>query len=145
MGPLTSWFDREFLRLRSEWLRIIKTIEPARLYQRSIARELSCGEYVIRSASIVEQAFGGITANLWDDPFEWTLPEHLTNPERVLAYLDEVEATRQRGFDLLKSDADLVKELMAPSGITALGSLLLETITRARFELLRGGENQKQV
>jgi hypothetical protein len=145
MGDLTSWLDREFLRLRSDWRKIIETIEPEKLYQRPSTRELSCGEYLIRSASVVEQTFGGITANLWDDPFEWTLPENLTTPERVLAYLDDVEATRRRGFESLKNDEDLVKRLMAPSGITQLGSLLLDTIARARFELHRAKEIQKQI
>lgn len=94
---------------------------------------------------MVEQTFGGITANLWDDPFEWTLPENLTTPERILVYLDEVEATRRRGFESLKSDGDLAKELMAPSGITQLGSLLLDTLARARCELLRAIEIEKTI
>ena len=38
----------------------------------------SCGEYILRSAAAVEQTFGGITTRLWDDPFEWTLPEALS-------------------------------------------------------------------
>ena len=55
----------------------------------------SCGEQVLRSAAIVEQTFGGLTANLWDDPFEWTLPETLSTSAKVIEYLNEVEATRQ--------------------------------------------------
>jgi hypothetical protein len=70
-------------------------------------------------------------ANLWDDPFEWTLPETLATRERILEYLSEVEATRKRGFDLLKSDADLMKKIMSPSGETQLMPLLLETLGRA--------------
>jgi hypothetical protein len=43
------------------------------LYREQPATGDSCGEQVLRSAAIVEQSFGGLTANLWDDPFEWTL------------------------------------------------------------------------
>ena len=98
-------------------------------------------DLLLRSAAVIEQTCGGLTANLWDDPFEWTLPENLSTPERLLAYLDEVETTRRRGFELLKTDEDLAKEVMAPGGITRLGSLLLDSLTRARFELDRARGN----
>ncbi|HEX8141978.1 MAG TPA: hypothetical protein VF553_05240 [Pyrinomonadaceae bacterium] len=92
----------------------------------------SCGEYLLRSAAAVEQTFGGITANLWDDPFEWTLPETLKTPALVAEYLDEVEATRLRGFALLRADEDLRKEIAMPSGeMQTLSELLLETLCRA--------------
>ena len=91
----------------------------------------SCGEYVLRAAAVVEQTFGGITSNLWDDPFEWTLPETLTTPEKVAGYLAEVEATRRLGFEFFQSDNDLLKEIMAPSGKTQLFPLLLDTLARA--------------
>jgi DNA-binding IclR family transcriptional regulator len=92
----------------------------------------SCGEHLLRAAACVEQTFGGITANLWDDPFEWTLPETLTTPERVAAYLAEVEATRQRGFALIQSDEELAKEIAVPPGeMQTLAALLLGTLTRA--------------
>ncbi|MDX6290740.1 MAG: hypothetical protein QOH42_2539, partial [Blastocatellia bacterium] len=109
----------------------------------------SCGEHLLRSAAVVEQTFGGITTNLWDDPFEWTLPETLPTPDKVSGYLDEVEATRKHGFQLLKSDMDLVKEIMAPSGSTQLLPLLLDTLARAAhhqgrswatFEILRAAK-----
>ena len=50
------------------------------LYQQAeIDRKLTFIGSRMRSASAgtIEQTFGGITANLWDDPFEWTLPETL--------------------------------------------------------------------
>jgi hypothetical protein len=145
MGHLTAWFDREFLRLQSEWRELIQAIEPQKIYQRSSARELSLGEHVVCSARAVEQTFGGITANLWDDPFEWTLPENLTTPEKVIGYFDEVEATRQRGFGLFKDDDDLVKEVMTPSGKMQLASLLLDTLVRARHHQLSAREIQKEM
>jgi hypothetical protein len=80
----------------------------------------------------VEQTFGGITATLWDDPFEWTLPETLSTPRLVEEYLSEVEATRRRGFALFHSDDDLSKEIAVPSGeLKSLAALLCETLARA--------------
>lgn len=145
MGHLTAWFDREFLRLQSEWCEQIQAIEPEKIYQRPTAHESSFGEYVVRSARAVEQTFGGITAGLWDDPFEWTLPENLTTPEKLLEYFDEVEATRQRGFALFKNDEDLMKEVMTPSGKMQLASLLLDTLVRARHHQLKAREVYKQI
>src|SRR5499426_1553820 len=98
MGYLTAWFDGEFLRLQTDWRKLIQAIEPEKIYQRSSARELSYGEHLVRSACVVEQTFGGITANLWDDPFEWTLPETLPNAESINDYLISVEAVRKRAF-----------------------------------------------
>ena len=145
MGRLTEWFEREFARLYSDWREVIKRLKPGTIYQPAAGRAASCGEQVVRSARVVEQAFGGITANLWDDPFEWTLPETLTTAEKVLDYLDEVEATRQRGFGLLKSDEDLMKDVMTPSGTMQLASLLLDTLVRARHYQLKAVEIRKQI
>jgi hypothetical protein len=145
MGHLTAWFDHEFLRLQSEWRELIQAIDANKIYQRTPAHELSFGEHVVRSAGAVEQTFDGITANLWDDPFEWTLPENLATPEKLLEYFDEVEATRQRGFGLFKDDLDLLKEVMTPSGRMHLASLLLDTLVRARHHQLRAEEIQKQI
>ena len=140
MGDLTAWFDREFLRLQTGWRELVQVVGPGGIYQRPSARELSFGEHLVRSAGAVEQTFGGITANLWDDPFEWTLPENLTTTEKLLEYLDEVEATRRRGFELIKQDEDLLKEVMTPSGKMPLGSLLLETLVRANHHHLNARE-----
>lgn len=91
----------------------------------------SCGELVVRSAAMVEQTFGGLTTRLWDDPFEWTLPEKLGTVAGILEYLDEVEATRKRGFQLFKSDDELSRELPAPVKVISLFELLLQTLARA--------------
>lgn len=91
----------------------------------------SVGEYVLRSAGRVEQTFGGITTRLWDDPFEWTLPEKLATPELIINYLTEVEATRRKGFALFKSDEDLRREIPAPVKMRAIFEVLLETLARA--------------
>lgn len=95
----------------------------------------SCGEHVLRSAAAVEQAFGGITANLWDDPFEWTLPETLVTPAALIRHLDEVAEMRRRGFALFKSDDDLRKEIAtAPDELCLIITLLLRTLTRAAHQ-----------
>jgi hypothetical protein len=128
--------DKEFTDLHRQSCNLIEQLSPEQLYQKLPAAD-SCGEQVLRSAAIVEQAFGGITANLWDDPFEWTLPEMLTTPARVVEYLAEVEDTRRQAFQLFKDDQDLSKNIMAPSGATQLRPFLLDTLQRARHHQQR--------
>src|SRR5712691_8658979 len=140
MDKLIADLDRQFSQLHQESRELIHAVPPELLYYRpsngldsSLAQ--SCGEQILRSAATVEQTFGGLTTNLWDDPFEWTLPEALSTPEKVSDYLNEVEATRKRGFELLKSDEDLLRKIMAPTGETKLQPLLLDTLVRARHYL----------
>ena len=104
-------------------------------------------EYLVRSAGIVEQTCGGLTSNLWDDPFEWTLPETLSNPERIVEYLSEVELARQRAFNSIQDDSALTKYISDPSGERLLVSLLLETLVRAaeyRGRALAGSTKEHQ-
>ena len=136
MDKFIEGLDRQFAQLHGDAHKLIAAISPELLYHQPLGKSNSlplhsCGEHVLRSAAIVEQTFGGITTNLWDDPFEWTLPETLPTRDKVAGYLDEVEATRRRGFQLFKSDEDLLKEIMAPSGPTQLLPLLLDTLARA--------------
>lgn len=129
--------DEQFANLHRHSCNLIEQLAPEQLYQKLPAPADSCGEQVLRSAAVVEQAFGGITANLWDDPFEWTLPETLTTPARAIEYLGEVEDTRRQAFQLFKDDRDLSKEIMAPSGATQLWPFLLDTLQRARHHQQR--------
>lgn len=92
---------------------------------------LSVGGGVLRSAAMIEQAFLGITRRLWDDPFEWTLPEKLSTKNAILEYLDEVAETRRNGLSFLKSDADLARQLPAPETLKPILQVLLEAIARA--------------
>src|SRR3712207_4702667 len=137
MNRFVSGLDGQFARLHAGTLALVRAVPVERLYWQPRATSgpfpvYSCGEHVLRSAAAVEQTFGGLTASLWDDPFEWTLPETLSTPERVAEYLGEVEATRRRGFRLLRSDEDLTKEIAVPAGGTrTLLSLLLDTLARA--------------
>ncbi len=130
--------DEEFARVFARSVALVRAVPPERLYwQPPSGRErffpaYSCGEHVLRAAAAVEQTFGGINSNLWDDPFEWTLPEALPAPADVARYLEEAEATRRRAFEFLRSDEDLGKEIAVPSGeMRTLFSLAVETLARA--------------
>lgn len=129
--------DEEFARLHSRGVALARIVPAEKLYwqPREAARfhpAYSCGEHLLRSAASVEQTFGGITASLWDDPFEWTLPETLRTNALVEEYLNEVEATRLRGFALFRADGDLAKEIAVPSGeMRTLAALLLDSLARA--------------
>ena len=89
-------------------------------------------DLLLRSAAAIEQMCGGLTSNLWDDPFEWTLPETLSNTDRVIEYLSEVDLARERAFNAIVADGALVKYISVPSGESRmLISVLLETLVRA--------------
>ena len=124
--------DAQFADLHTRSLELIAGLTSERLYEKPDGSADSCGEQVLRSAAVVEQSFGGLTANLWDDPFEWTLPENLNAPAKVLEYLNEVEVTRRHAFDSFENDDDLSKEIMTPAGRTQLLPFLLDTLRRAR-------------
>ena len=125
--------DREFARLHARSCAIVERTPSALLYA-SLAGLSGCkslGDCILRSAAVVEQTFGGITANLWDDPFEWTLPEYLATTEKICAHLQEVETTRQQAFASFV-DEQLLKHVMMPSGETQpLLDLLQTTLERA--------------
>ncbi len=136
MKHIIETFDRQFLELHESSKQFATRIPAEILFRQPRKAEnalpvYSCGEYLLRSAGAVEQTFGGITTKLWDDPFEWTLPEYLSTTERILDYLNEVESTRKKGFALFQSDEDLRRELPAPVKIKPLFSVLLETFARA--------------
>jgi len=129
--------DEQFANLHQRSCELIEQLSAEQLYEKLGEPADSCAEQVLRSAAIVERACGGLTANLWDDPFEWTLPETLSTSAKVIEYLNEVEATRREAFQLFRSDQDLSKEIMAPSGKTQLRPFLLDTLKRARHHQQR--------
>lgn len=136
MKTILSSLDREFAELDGRARELLNLIPEDLIFARP--REIpnsmslfSCGEYILRSAAMVEKTFGGITTRLWDDPFEWTLPEELSGRHDINRYLDEVEQTRTLGFDFLTSDSDLTRELPAPREMRPLIDVLIETIARA--------------
>src|SRR5215472_12469375 len=131
MNEFISWFDQEFKRLEAGWRDLIEKLDDETLYSATAQQLSPSAEQIVRSARIVEQTFGGITANLWDDPFEWTLPETLVTKNKLIRYLDEVQEARERGFRLFTDDSELLKSIVPPAGRTQLMSLLLDTLVRA--------------
>lgn len=123
-------FDREFDLLIDGLRTLTMSVPPEFLYRQPPS--VTVGESILRSAGIAEQTFGGITSNLWDDPFEWTLPETLSTPTHILDYLSEVDATRRRAFASFVTDEMMLKYIAVPSGKEQLlMELLLRTISRA--------------
>jgi len=142
MDKFVSTLDAQFAALDARSRALLRLVPVEKLYWQppvdvgataaGAPPVYSCGEHILRSAASVEQTFGGLTANLWDDPFEWTLPETLSTHALVAEYLAEVEATRRRGLALVERDDDLLKEIAAPSGeMLTLFALLNETLVRA--------------
>ena len=127
---LVDHLDREFTRLLNNLKDLVQSVKPELLYRRP--PDVSVGENLLRSAAILEQTFGGLTANLWDDPFEWTLPETLTSTELVLEYLSEVDEVRQRALNSIGSDKELTKYISGPwDEPQQLFVLLVETLIKA--------------
>ena len=129
-------FEQKFKSLHYNSCENIRKTQPEKLFWQPLEKGAlfpinSCGEYILRSAGKIEQTFGGITTKLWDDPFEWTLPEQLSTNQLILEYLEEVETTRQKAFTFFQSDEDLKKSLPAPVKIITLFELLLETLALA--------------
>ena len=136
MDPILATFDRQFTLIDSRSRALLSKLTESTLYTRPHETRLemspfSCGEYILRSAAMVEKTFGGITTRLWDDPFEWTLPEKLSTLQLVTAYLDEVEVTRVKGFEFFTSDDDLKRQIPAPERLRSIFEILLETLSLA--------------
>jgi hypothetical protein len=127
---IVELLDQQFDRL-IESLRALTVSTPSNLLYEQHAAS-SIGENILKSAGVIEQTFGGITANLWDDPFEWTLPETLSTDARVLEYLAEVNSLKNRAFVSFTDDGILLKLISIPSGKPcSLLELLLTTMLRA--------------
>src|SRR5262245_56903499 len=129
-------FDRRFAEVNARQRELVSKIDEDLLYvrrsQRSSMLPDSVGEYELRSAAAIEQMIGGVTTRLWDDPFEWTLPEQLPTRNDVLNCLQEVEESRQRGFAFFRDDDDLNKTLPAPIEFRTLEAILNDTLERAQ-------------
>ncbi len=136
MDYILSAIDRKFVTLDARSRELLVKVPDKLLFLKP--RELvnsmapfSCGEYLLRSAAMVEKTFGGITTRLWDDPFEWTLPEKLADRPSILQYLNEVEETRAKGFSFFTTDDDLKREMPAPEKLTPIIEILLDTLGKA--------------
>jgi hypothetical protein len=127
---IVNHLEREFIRLISSLKNLVGSVPFDLLYQ--TPPSVSIAENILRSAAVIEQTCGGLTANLWDDPFEWTLPETLSTADRIVEYLSEVDVARERAFASIVDDGALTKYITVPSGEPRLlVSLLVETLVTA--------------
>jgi len=126
---IAQLIDREFAALLKSLKDLASSVPIHLLYRNPPA--ISIGECILRSAAAVEQTCGGLTSNLWDDPFEWTLPETLSNSDLIVDYLSEVDRLRQLAFNSITDDSALTKYISAPAGERQLVNVLLETLIQA--------------
>jgi hypothetical protein len=136
MKKFIDTFDLQFCNLHNRSIELLGKIQPDKLFWQPVETHFqfpvnSFGANILRSAGKIEQTFNGIATRLWDDPFEWTLPEQLSTNELISEYLDEVEAARLKGFTLFQSDEDLLRQFPAPVKMLTIFELLLETLTTA--------------
>lgn len=154
MDTLLTALAGQFVSLDTRSRELLALLDDDNLYTRPAGgidsiEPLSCGEFIARSAAEVERTFGGLTTRLWDDPYEWILPEKLTGVASLLTYLDEVEATRLRGFRCFSSDVDLMRQTPAPTHLRPIIDVLLDTISRSAhfqgraFEIYRAVSSRK--
>jgi hypothetical protein len=125
--------EHGFAELLAALKAFVRAVPDEMVYKVPIDRtSATIGETVVKSAAVVEQTFGGLTSNLWDNPFEWTLPETLASGALIVQYLDEVDAARRRAFAFLASDSALTKRVSVPSdGQISVLDLLERTLLRA--------------
>jgi hypothetical protein len=122
--------EGEFTRLIENLKQLVNSVTSDLLYRRPPS--VTIGENLLRSAAVLEQTFGGLTANLWDDPFEWTLPETLSSAELINEYLSEVDDARKRAFRSIARDRELTKYISGPSGEPQqLFAVLVATLVKA--------------
>lgn len=136
MNSILSSLDATFAQNHARSLGFLADVPEKILFAR--LRELprtftmfSIGEYLIRSGAEVEQVMGGITTRLWDDPFEWTLPEELHSTSKIAEYLTEVESARKTGFEYFTSDHDLGRSIAAPEKTRTIFELLSGSLVRS--------------
>jgi len=140
---LIDTLNDHFADLDKRQRRLIIEVPDERLFWTPVSSAdtmllLSVGGAVLRSGAMVEQAFLGITRRLWDDPFEWTLPEKLSTKRSINEYLDEVASTRTNGMSFITSDSDLSRQLPAPESLKPILRVLVESIARSENSLGRG-------
>lgn len=126
---IVQHIDREFGSLINSLKDLARSVPASLLYHASPSH--SIGESILRSAAAIERTCGGLTSNLWDDPFEWTLPETLSSAELIIDYLSEVDRLRELAFKSIADDSVLTKYISAPNGEQQLVNLLLETLVEA--------------
>jgi hypothetical protein len=137
--------EQECVGLLSRLKELVERVPAQSLYDNP-PHSTSVGESVVRSAATLEQAFGGLTINLWDDPHEWTLPETLSTSALIVEYLAEVDQARTRAFASLVDDSALEKYIALPSGEqSSVEALLVNALAAARDFERRAAETYKML
>ena len=136
MRTLVEEMESEFADVEARLRSLLETTPEEVLFAKPLHDEktlveLSVGGCIIRAAAMIEQVFLGITRRLWDDPFEWTLPEKLSSRNAILEYIAEVSETRAKGMAFLTSDSDLSRRLPAPEELRSIFAALTEALLRA--------------
>ena len=127
---IVDLLDLQFASLLQSLRTLTLSVHNNLLYRSTPA--LSVGENILKSAGVVEQTCGGLTSNLWDDPFEWTLPETLSTREHIVDYLTEVMTAKERAFASIVNDEVLLKYIAVPwSDNCQLLELLVQTLVKA--------------
>ena len=144
---LIEKLERECVDLLSRLTQLVESVPVQSLYKQSTGSAVgSVGENVVRSAAALEQAFGGLTTNLWDDPHEWTLPETLSTSHLIVEYFTEVDRARTRTFASLVDDSALQKYIAMPSGDQGtIEALLVNAIESAQNFEDRAAETYKML
>jgi hypothetical protein len=139
--------EQECVSLLSRLKTLVGSIPAEYLYeQQRDTSGASVAENIVKSAAALEQAFGGLTINLWDDPHEWTLPETLSTSALIVEYLAEVDQARTRAFAALVDDSALAKYIAMPSGERAsIQVLLVSALKAARDFEHRANEQYKML
>lgn len=145
MTPMRTKTEIIQKMFREHFSRMREALEKApeeKLYERP--RELphsfvmfSMGEYLLRSAAAIEQVFLGITRKLWDDPFEWTLPEALNSKAAIEEYFNETAQVMEEGFTFIVSDEDLDKAMPSPEKLRTILEILVDALSRSEHHLGR--------
>jgi len=143
MRTLIETIDAHLADLHSRQCYLIENTPDEQLFWTPIPTAdtlitLSVGGAILRSGAKIEQGFLGLTRRLWDDPFEWTLPEKLSSKTAILEYLDEVASSRNAGLAFLTSDAALSQRVPAPEELKPIFQALLTAISQAENFLGRG-------
>jgi len=143
MRILIEALDLQFVDINRRQRELLDKTPKDKLFWTPIATAdslilTSVGGAILRSGAMIEQAFLGLTRRLWDDPFEWTLPEKLSTKDAVAEYLGEVVAARTTGLTFLVSDADLTRQVPAPEKLKTILAVLVESIARSENCLGRG-------
>ncbi len=130
MRTIIGNFQAEFDRQAFKRSNLLEKLKDSELFSSRGQFPSTC-ELLIRSAARIEQTFGGLTTRLWDDPFEWTLPEELSDKNKVAKYFAEVRDLREIGLRTIVSDSELAKEIPAPDELKTIHELLLKTVVES--------------